>query len=100
MLKFFACYIWLGFGFLLTFKILFANERTFNGFPIPLITMLVMMLGDVSIDMIFPKETHISLKKDSVFDKDDHKSTYVGDSDDEQDFLQFAGDTNIHVSDL
>ena len=47
MLKFFACYIWLGFGFLLAFKIIFSEERTFAGFPIPLITMLVMMLGEL-----------------------------------------------------
>ena len=100
MLKFFACYIWLGFGFLLAFKILFPHDRTFNGFPIPLITMLLMMLGDINIGMIFPTKTHINLEMKELKEDDDYlfeKSTYGGDSDDEQYYLQFSGD--IHVSD-
>ena len=105
MLKFFACYIWLGFGFLLAFKIIFSEERTFAGFPIPLITMLVMMLGELEyVDKIFPQKTEIVLKKnktlasttsnnlkEDMFDKDDYISTYFGESEDHKDFLQFAG---------
>ena len=119
MLKFFACYIWLGFGFLLAFKILFSEERTFAGFPIPLITMLVMMLGELEyVDKLFPQTTHIILEKNktltnktsnedlkedvdqtnsqiqspNICDKDDYVSTYVGESEDEKNFLQFAGE--------
>ena len=99
MLKFFACYIWLGFGFLLAFKILFPHDRTFAGFPTPLITMLLMMLGDINIGMIFPTQTriilekHQQLKEDAVSDKDDSDSYYGGNSDDEKNYLQFSGDS-------
>ena len=119
MLKFFACSIWLGFGFNLAFKILFYEERKFAGFPIPLITMLVMMLYELEyVDKLFPQTTHIILEKNktltnktsnedlkedvdqtnsqiqspNIFDKDDYVSTYVGESEDEKNFLQFAGE--------
>ena len=96
MLKFFSCYIWLGFGFLLAFKILFPHDRTFDGFPTPLITMLLMMLGDINIGMIFPSTTHINLEKkelkEDAEDDDTYKSSYGGDSDDEQNYLQFSGE--------
>ena len=91
MLKFFACYVWLGFGFLIAFKIIFSEERTF-GNPIPLITMLVMMLGELEYaDKIFPETTRIVLRK-KIEDIDDNIPTYIGESDDEKHFLQFSGD--------
>ena len=94
----------------MAFKIIFSEERTFGGFPIPLITMLVMMLGELEyVDKIFPETTRIVLRKKNmslmdlnedlredftaeIEDEDDLISTYIGESDDEKDFLQFSGD--------
>ena len=67
--------------------------------------MLVMMLGELEyVDKIFPQKTHIVLKKnktlasatsndlmEDMFDKDEYISTYIGESEDQKDFLQFAG---------
>ena len=93
MVKFFFCYIWLGIGFLVAFKIFFSEERVFEGFPIPLITMLVWMLGELEYaDKLFPEDTVINLKKNKeIFDNGTEISNYVGESDSKKEFLQFAG---------
>ena len=89
MVKFFFCYIWLGIGFLVAFKIFFSEKRVFEGFPIPLITMLVLMLGELNYnDKLFPKNTFINLTKI----KEDGKSEYIGVAESKDEFLQFAGD--------
>ena len=84
MVKFFFCYIWLGIGFLVVFKIFFSEMRVFEGFPIPLITMLVMMLGEVNYQgKLFPENTEIHPEKE--------KNEYIGKAE-SREFLQFAGD--------
>ena len=93
MVKFFLCYVWLGIGFLVAFKIFFSEERVFEGFPIPLITMLVWMLGELEYaDKLFPEDTVINLSKKKTTDENGTVlSNYVGESDSEKEFLQFAG---------
>ena len=91
MVKFFFCYIWLGIGFLVAFKIFFPENRVFRWktLPIPLITMLVLMLGELNYnDKLFPKNTFINLTKI----KEDGKSEYIGVAESKDEFLQFAGD--------
>ena len=89
MVRFFFCYIWLGIGFLVAFKIFFSEKRVFEGFPIPLITMLVLMLGELNYnDKLFPENTFINLTKI----KEDGKSEYIGVAESKDEFLQFAGD--------
>ena len=88
MVKFYFCYIWLGFGFLVAFKIFFSEKRVFRGFPTSLITMLVLMLGELDYqDKLFPKNNLINLTKK----KADGVVEYIGVSESEDDFLQFAG---------
>ena len=93
MVKFFFCYIWLAIGFLVAFKIFFSEERVFEGFPIPLITMLVWMLGELEYaDKLFPEDTKLNLTKERLTNEDgDEISHYVGIEDSEKGFLQFAG---------
>lgn len=89
MVKFFLCYIWLAIGFLVAFKIFFSEERVFDGFPVPLITMLVWMLGELEYaDKIFPEDVKQNLTKQG--DKGDEKH-YVGTEESEEVYLQFAG---------
>ena len=58
--------------------------RVFEGFPIPLITMLVMMLGEVNYQgKLFPENTEIHPEKE--------KNEYIGKAE-SREFLQFAGD--------
>ena len=93
MVKFLFCYIWLGIGFLVAFKIFFSEERVFEGFPIPLITMLVWMLGELEYaDKMFPEDTKLNLTKERLTDEDGEEiSHYVGYDDSEEGYLQFAG---------
>lgn len=64
--------------------------------------MLLMMLGDINIGMIFPSTTHINLEKkelkEDAEDDDTYKSSYGGNSDDEQNYLQFSGETWKQIS--
>ena len=93
MTKFFLCYVWLGIGFLVAFKIFFSDERVFDGFPIPLITMLVWMLGELEYaDKLFPEDQHIDLiKKRGKLDNGTEVSNYIGELKSETTYLQFAG---------
>ena len=89
--KFFFCYIWLAIGFLVAFKIFFPENRVFKWetLPIPLITMMVMMLGELNYRAkLFPESTFINLtkKEDGVQDK------YIGVSESKEDYLQFPGE--------
>ena len=89
MVKFFLCYIWLAIGFLVAFKIFFSDERVFEGFPIPLITMLVWMLGELEYaDKLFPEDVKQNLTK--IGDEGEAKH-YVGVEESEEGYLQFAG---------
>ena len=91
MVKFFFCYIWLGIGFLVAFKIFFPENRVFRWktLPIPLITMLVLMLGELNYqNKLFPESTMIKLNKT----KEDGITEYVGVSESKDEYLQFPGD--------
>ena len=93
MVKFLLCYVWLGIGFLVAFKIFFSEERVFNGFPIPLITMLVWMLGELEYaDKLFPDESTINLTKRHFTDDGTELLHYIGNEESEPQFLQFAGE--------
>ena len=92
MTKFFLCYVWLGIGFLVAFKIFFSEERVFDGFPIPLITMLVWMLGELEYaDKLFPEDSKINLTKKHLDDNGTDVSNYIGVLESETEYLQFAG---------
>ena len=92
MLKFFACYIWLILGFLTSFIILFSSEKIFESFPVPLITMMVWMTGEMDFDILHPKTRNIRLVKERGWDeKDPHNPRYVGISHNSDDYLQFEG---------
>ena len=97
MLKFFLCYVWLGIGFLVAFKIFFYEERVYEGFPIPLITMLVWMLGELEYaDKLFPETTTLFLNKSKIeLENGTDISNYRGTQDSEDDYLQFAGEPFI-----
>ena len=91
MVKFFFCYIWLGIGFLVAFKIFFPDNRVFkwDHLPIPLITMLVMMLGELNYQpKLLPESTKIILNKTM---EDGIQDQYIGVSDSKEDYLQFPG---------
>ena len=91
MVKFFFCYIWLGIGFLVAFKIFFPENRVFRWktLPIPLITMLVLMLGELNYqNKLFPESTIIKLNKT----KEDGIAAYDGVSESKDEYLQFPGD--------
>ena len=89
MLKFFACYIWLILGFLTAFMILMSTKRIFQNFPIPLITMLVWMTGELDYaEILYPKSENIHLVKERDHKEEPH---YVGYSQKSNDSLQFAG---------
>ena len=92
MVKFFFCYIWLGIGFLVAFKIFFPENRVFKWetLPIPLITMMVMMLGELNYRVkLFPENTFINLTK---IKEDGVQDQYIGVSESEEDYLQFPGE--------
>ena len=92
MVKFFFCYIWLGIGFLVAFKIFFPENRVFKWetLPIPLITMMVMMLGELNYRAkLFPESTSINLTKIKEDGVPDH---YIGVSESKEDYLQFPGE--------
>ena len=95
MLKFFACYIWLILGFLTAFLILFSSEKDFKYFPVPLITMLVWMTGEMDSDILHPKTKNIRLKKKRTEEDpiDVPYSNYIGISHNSEDNLQFEGIT-------
>ena len=97
MTKFFLCYVWLGIGFLVAFKIFFSEERVFDGFPIPLITMLVWMLGELEYaDKLFPEDSKINLTKKRGKDDDGNEvSNYIGVLESETEYLQFAGEIYV-----
>ena len=92
MLKFFACYIWLIMGFLTAFMILFSTEGIFQNFPVPLITMLVWMTGEMDSNILYPKTTNINLLKERKWDETNlTRPRYVGHSENSDDYLQFEG---------
>ena len=99
MLKFFACYIWLILGFLTAFMTLFSSEEIFKSFPVPLITMMVWMTGEVDSDILHPTTKNIRLVKERPSNDpknpEYHKPEYVGYSQESKDYLQFEG--NIAV---
>ena len=97
MLKFFACYIWLILGFLTAFLILFSSEKDFKYFPVPLITMLVWMTGEMDSDILHPKTKNIRLTKNRTEEDtiDVPTSEYIGISHNSEDNLQFEGTYNI-----
>ena len=91
MVRFFFCYIWLGIGFLVAFKIFFPDNRVFkwDHLPIPLITMLVMMLGELNYEAkLFPQNTFINLTK---IKEAGIQEEYIGVSHSNEDYLQFPG---------
>ena len=90
MLKFFACYIWLILGFLTAFMILFSSEKIFKYFPVPLITMLVWMTGEMDSGILHPKTKNIRLKKHRLKEDPEHPE-YNGISHNSEDNLQFEG---------
>ena len=92
MVKFFLCYAWLGIGFLVAFKIFFSDERVFEGFPIPLVTMLVWMLGELEYaDKLFPEDVKLNLLKKVVELNGTNEKHYTGIEESEDGYLQFAG---------
>ena len=92
MVKFFLCYAWLGIGFLVAFKIFFSDERVFEGFPIPLVTMLVWMLGELEYaDKLFPEDVKLNLLKKVVELNGTNEKHYTGIEESENGYLQFAG---------
>ena len=97
MVKFFLCYVWLGIGFLVAFKIFFSEERVFDGFPIPLITMLVWMLGELEYaDKLFPEDTILNLTKSKgTLENGTELSSYYGKEESSEDYLQFSGEINL-----
>ena len=95
MVKFFFCYIWLGIGFLVAFKIFFPDNRVFkwDHLPIPLITMLVMMLGELNYQpKLFPESTKIILNKTM----ENGVPGYIGEPESKEEYLQFPGDFKIN----
>ena len=98
MLKFFVCYIWLILGFLTAFMTLFSSEEIFKSFPVPLITMMVWMTGEVDSDILHPKTRNIRLVKERGWDKrDPNNPQYVGKSQASEDYLQFEGNSYSHT---
>ena len=64
MIEFFASYIWLAIGFMMMFIILFSYETALNikSFPGALVTILVMMLGEIGYnDLYFPTDLRINM---------------------------------------
>ena len=58
-------YIWVAIGFMMMFIILYSEERSLkiNNFPGTIVTILVMMLGEIGYtDLQFPKEHIVNLK--------------------------------------
>ena len=53
MLEFFVAYIWLAIGFTLAFMILFSFKKSFHDFPGPLISVFIMMLGEMDLDALY-----------------------------------------------
>ena len=99
MLKFFACYIWLILGFLTAFMTLFSSEKIFKSFPVPLITMMVWMTGEMDSDILHPKTRNIRLVKERGWDaKDPENPQYVGISHSSDDYLQFEGKLSLSRS--
>ena len=97
MLKFFACYIWLILGFLTAFMILLSTNRILQNFPIPLITMLVWMTGELDYaGILYPKTENIHLVRDRTENQTDQRH-YIGYSQKSDDYLQFAGVYNIKI---
>ena len=98
MLKFFVCYIWLILGFLTAFMTLFSSEEIFKSFPVPLITMMVWMSGEVDSDILHPKTKNIRLIKERGWDdKDLNNPRYVGHSQASKDYLQFEGNSQSYT---
>ena len=104
MLKFFACYIWLILGFLTAFMILLSTNRILQNFPIPLITMLVWMTGELDYaGILYPKTENIHLVRDrsDIIDYKSNKTNqrnYIGYSRKSDDYLQFAGIYKTSIS--
>lgn len=98
MLKFFACYIWLILGFLSAFMTLFSSEEIFKSFPVPLITMMVWMTGEVDSDILHPTTRNIKLIKDKENPQwDPRKPEYVGYQRESKDYLQFEGNIVVKL---
>ena len=61
IIEFFTSYIWLAIGFMMMFIILFSSKSTpalnINNFPGALVTILVMMLGEINYeDLYYPND--------------------------------------------
>ena len=101
MLKLFACYIWLILGFLTAFMTLFSSEEIFKSFPIPLITMMVWMTGEVDSDILHPTTKNIRLVKERPTNDPKNpeykKPEYVGYSQESKDYLQFEGNIVVKL---
>ena len=64
MIEFFASYIWLAIGFMMMFIILFSCDSALNieSFPGPLVSILVMMLGEIDYkDLYFPTDLRVNM---------------------------------------
>ena len=62
MLEFFASYIWLAVGFMFAFMILFPGNTSFSDFPGGLVSVIVMMLGEMEFkELYFPSSQNVSM---------------------------------------
>ena len=62
MLEFFASYIWLAVGFMMAFMILFPGNTSFYDFPGGLVSVIVMMLGEMEFkELYFPSSQNVNL---------------------------------------
>ena len=62
MLEFFASYIWLAVGFMMAFMILFPGNTSFSDFPGGLVSVIVMMLGEMEFkELYFPSSQIVNL---------------------------------------
>ena len=77
--------------------ILFSSEKIFKYFPVPLITMLVWMTGEMDSGILHPKTKNIRLKKHRL-EEDPNNPEYNGISHNSEDNLQFEGNIiNSHT---
>ena len=87
MLEFFASYICLALGFMMTFMILFSSCSSFKlkNFPGGLVTVIVMMLGELEFkDTYFPSSLRFDPKTREIQEQDE--------------FLQFPGKLRLFSS--
>ena len=84
IIEFFTSYIWLAIGFMMMFIILFSSKPALkiNNFPGALVTILVMMLGEINYeDLYYPN--------DQTFHFSNSNGTGLGNIEEEEAYQNF-----------